>query len=80
MKSLGINFITQCKSILNIEQQTVGSYSIISSSFNIPDIDDFLLPQIVSEELSVLDKFFSVGLERWLSRLEAWPHLHWIRA
>ena len=28
----------------------------------------------------MLDKFFSVGLKRWLSRLEAWPYLHWIRA
>ena len=30
---------------------------------------DFLLPQIGSEELSVLDKFLIVGLEGWLSTL-----------
>ena len=41
---------------------------------------DILLPQIVSEGLSVLDKFLIVGLEGWISRLEPWPHLHWIRA
>ena len=80
MKSLSINFITQCESILNIEHTNCWFlfYLLFQalSTFHY----DFLLPQIGSEELSVLDKFFSVGLKRWLSRLEAWPYLHWIRA
>ena len=33
-----------------------------------------------SEVSNVLDKFLSLGLERCLSRVEPWPHLHWIRA
>ena len=33
-----------------------------------------------SEVSNVLDKFLNLGLERYLSRVEPWPHLHWIRA
>ena len=79
MKSLSINFITQCKS-----SPQYRTYKLLVPILLFQALStfhyDFLLPQIGSEELSVLDKFFSVGLKRWLSRLEAWPYLHWIRA
>ena len=80
MKSLSINFITQCKSILNIEHTNCWFLFYDFKLFQHSWCYDFLLPHIGSEELIVLDKFLIVGLEGWLSRLELWPHLHWIRA
>ena len=80
MKSLSINFITQCESILNIEHTNCWFLFYYFKLFQYSWYWWFPTSQIGSEELSVLDKFFSVGLKRWLSRLEAWPYLHWIRA
>ena len=79
MGSLSINFVTQCESI-----PQYGTYKLMVPILLFQALStfhyDFLLPQIGSEELSVLDKFLIVGLEGWISRLEPWPHLHWIRA
>ena len=79
MKSLGINFLTQCESIAQYRTYKLLVPILLFQALSTFHYD-ILLPQIVSEGLSVLDKFLIVGLEGWISRLEPWPHLHWIRA